>query len=110
MMCAYRKKYGCEHVVVKLVDSWKMAFDENKYTGTLLMDLSKAFDCIPHRLLICKMRAYGLGENACKLMISYLTGRVQRVKVGEQKSGWEPLKKRGPPRFLPWTPPLQHIY
>ncbi len=71
MLCAYRKKYGTEHVLIKLIDLQKVALDENKYAGTVIMDLSKAFDCVimdlskafdcvPYRLLICKMHAYGL--------------------------------------------------
>ncbi len=39
-LCAYRKKYCAEHVLIKLIDSWKFALDENKYAGTVLMDLS----------------------------------------------------------------------
>ncbi len=57
MLCAYRKKWGCEHVLLKVIDSWKKALDENKFTGTVLMDLSKAFDCVPHGLLIAKFNA-----------------------------------------------------
>ena len=49
---AYRKRYGCDNILVKLVETWKKALDENKFVGTVLMDLSKAFDCILHSLLI----------------------------------------------------------
>ena len=96
MLSAYRKKYGCEHVLVKLVDSWKKAMDNDQYVGTVLMDLSKAFDCIPHALLIAKMNAYGLSMNACSLLISYLTGRFQRVKLSDCKSTWQEMKKGVP--------------
>ncbi len=48
MLCAYRNKYDTEHVLIKLIDSWKCALNQDKFVGTLLMDLSKAFDCIPH--------------------------------------------------------------
>ncbi len=70
MLCAYRKKYGTEHGVIKLIDSWKCALDENTFVGTVSMVLSKAIDCIPHGLLIVKMKAYGLNNYACECMAS----------------------------------------
>ncbi len=48
LLSAYNKMYGCEHLLVKLIDSWKYAIDNDKFVGTLLIDLLKAFDCIPH--------------------------------------------------------------
>ncbi len=62
MLCI-PEKYSSDHVIVKLVDGWKLTLDENKVAGTVLMDLSKAFDCIPHALLACKLHAYGLSES-----------------------------------------------
>ncbi len=59
-------------MLVKLIDSWKNALDNDKYVGTLLIDLSKAFDCIPHGLLIAKMKAYGLSNEACAFMSNYI--------------------------------------
>ena len=37
MLCAYRKAYGCEHILIKIVDKWKWALDKNKCVGTVLM-------------------------------------------------------------------------
>ena len=96
MLCAYRKKYGCNHVLLKLVDSWKKALDSDNFVGVVSMDLSKAFDCIPHGLLICKLKAYGLSQKACLFMSSYLSGRLQRVKLEDQRSEWMTLKKGVP--------------
>ena len=45
------------------------------------MDLSKAFDCLPHDLLVAKLEAYGLDTKTLKHMLSYLSGRKQCVKV-----------------------------
>ena len=60
------------------------------------MDLSKAFDCLPHNLLIAKLNAYGLDSSACDLLASYLTDRRQRVKIGSTRSEWVELKKGVP--------------
>ncbi len=75
----------CEHVLVKLIDSWKYAVDEDNFAGTLLIDLSKAFDCMSHDLVIAKMSAYGLSNDACQFMSSYLCNRYQRVKLSNNK-------------------------
>ncbi len=64
----------------------------------LLMDLSKAFDCVPYGLLIAKMHAYGLSTNACKFMSSYLSDRYQRVKISNVKRSWMPSAKRNSTR------------
>ena len=57
------------------------------------MDTSKAFDCLPHYLTVCKLHAYGLSRNACTLLASYLYKRKQRVKIGSLKSDWKELNK-----------------
>ena len=49
--------------------------------GMVLMNLSKAYDCIPHDLLLAKLEAYGFSLESLNLMNSYLTNRLQRVKV-----------------------------
>ena len=57
----------------------------------LLMDLSKALDCLPHDLLLLKLKYYGLSENALKLMKSYFTNRKQCVKIGSIKNDFEAI-------------------
>jgi hypothetical protein len=52
--------YGCQTALLKIIEDWKKALDENKFVAAILMDLSKAFDCLPHKLLINKLDAYGV--------------------------------------------------
>jgi hypothetical protein len=49
--------------------------------AAVLMDLSKAFDCLPHNILLSKLAAYGLSSQSVKLLESYLTGRKQQFKI-----------------------------
>ncbi len=93
MFCAYHKKYGTEHVLIKLIDSWKYALDNHNFMGPIRMDVSKAFDCILHGLLVAKMNAYGICGDAYEFMSSYLTGQFQRVKISDERSSWLPLLK-----------------
>ena len=60
------------------------------------MDLSKAFDCLPHGLLIAKLKAYGLSEETVKLSDSYLNDRSQQIKLGPYASSCEKLFKGVP--------------
>ena len=76
-LSAYRKKYGCEAVKVKCVEYFKCALDNNETVGCVMMDLSKAFDSIPHCLLIAKLSAYGVKQESLELVKSYLSERKQ---------------------------------
>jgi hypothetical protein len=64
------------------LEDWKKDLDENKFVAAILLDLSKAFDCLPHKLLINKLYAYGVSESALKLIKNYLSNRKQCVKIG----------------------------
>ena len=56
--------------------------------GALLADLSKAFDCLNHELLIAKLNAYGFSLPALKLVNDYLSNWKQRTKVNRTYSSW----------------------
>ena len=64
-----------------MIEIWRKCLDENKIVGATPMDLSKAFNCLPHELLVAKLEAYGFDTKTLKLMLSYLSGRKQCVKI-----------------------------
>ena len=86
LLCAYRKNYSCQSVLVKMVDDWRVLLDKNHIIGAIFMDLSKAFDCLPHGLITAKLRAYSLSRNACDLLASYLSNRHQCLKIQRSRS------------------------
>ena len=59
---AYKKGYSCESVLLHLIEDWTGALDKNSVVGTVIMDLSKAFDLIPQDLLLAKLSAHQFGS------------------------------------------------
>ena len=74
-----------------MIEKWRKSIDKGGSFGALLTDLSKAFDCLPHDLLVAKLYAYGFDLKSVTLVHSYLTGRKQRVKIDHIYSSWEEI-------------------
>lgn len=62
------------------------AFHNKQYSTVLFCDLSKAFDCVDHGILLRKLASYNLGYHSIKLLKSYLDSRCQIVKYGGKSS------------------------
>jgi retron-type reverse transcriptase len=95
-LSAFRPGFGCNTAPLKIIEDWKKAIDCYQYTAAVLVDLSKAFDCLPQDLLILKLEAYGLSKSALNLTHSYLSERKQCVKVGLDFSTWKHIYKGVP--------------
>ena len=70
--CGFRRGFSAQNRLLTMLEKWKSSVDTGKAFGVLLTDLSKAFDCLPHKLIIAKLNAYGFSLSALKLMESYL--------------------------------------
>ena len=80
-LCGFRKGMSAQNCLLFMVEKWRKCLDKSGNAGVLLTDLSKAFDCIWHDLLIAKLHAYGFESCSLKLVYSYLTDRFQRVRI-----------------------------
>ena len=83
---AYGKSYSSNHALLKLIEEWKKSLDDKNIIGAVLMDLSKAFDCIPHDLLMAKLYTFGLYMDAITFIYSYMKRRKQGVKINDTES------------------------
>ena len=75
LLLAYRKNYSCQTSLLRLTEEWKESLDRGEVVAIVAMDLSKAFDSLPHHLLIAKLKAYDIDDKSCLLLKSYLSGR-----------------------------------
>ena len=73
-----RENYNTQHVLVRRLEKWRLYLDNNYFVSAVMTDLSKAFDCIPHDLLIVKLEAYVF---TIRYVYSYLKNRKQCVKI-----------------------------
>ena len=87
-LCGFRKGHSTQHALLNLLKNWQKTLDKSGVIGTVLMDLSKAYDCLPHDLLIAKLAAYGFEDSATSLISDYLSKRYQRVKIGSVFSSY----------------------
>ena len=84
---AFRPNYSCQQVILRC-DEWRGK--REKISVLLLVDLSKAFDCLSHPLIIAKAHAYGMSLHDATLLADYLSKHFQQVKCNGTKSSWAP--------------------
>ena len=109
VLCGYRKGYSSQHALIALLEKWRCVLDKKGFGGAVLMDLSKAFDCLSHELLAAKLHAYGFSKNSIRLLQSYLSNRFQRTKINTSFSSWSELLT-GVPQGSVLGPLLFNIY
>lgn len=75
-----------------LLNGVRGSFESDSYFGSLFCDLTKAFDCVPHSLLLSKLKFYGFDDTSTMLLKSYLSDRFQLVSIDGSNSSSLPVK------------------
>ena len=76
----FRSRHSCEDAINELISNVVKANSEKKYTISIFLDLSKAFDTLSHELLLTKMELYGIRGTALTWFTDYLADRSLRAK------------------------------
>ena len=79
LLRGFPKVNSTGHALFRLLQVWQKELDQCGFVGTILMYLSKAYDCLLHDLLIAKLKAYNVAS--LSLLKNYITNRKQRTKL-----------------------------
>ena len=78
-----------QDALISLLEMWRYNIDQGRMFGALLTDLSKAFVCIPHDIIIANLNAHGYNIKALNFIYDYLRNRKQRTKIDNAYSSWQ---------------------
>ena len=84
--------------LLQIYDIWLSNAEEKKFTGSIFLDLSAAFDIVDHRILLDKLGVYGFSEYASAFFHSYLSNRKQQVQVNSKVSSFKDIGDQGVPQ------------
>ena len=76
----FRKNHSTELATLEIIDRIIQEMDKYNTPINIYIDLSKAFDTIDHKILLCKLKYYGLNGAALDLCRNYLVNRKQYVE------------------------------
>ena len=88
----FRKNHSCQTALTRLVDHWLAEINENNTVGVVLLDLTKAFDLVSHKILLQKLRSYKFSNQSLAWFNSYLSDRTQQVHISGKLSTERDIK------------------
>lgn len=92
----FRAQHSCTTALLNVTDDIIAASDTGKVTALILLDYSKAFDSIDHKIMISILHFIGFDDNAIKLITSFLSDRTQSVVLNNLSSDSVELDKGVP--------------
>ena len=82
----FRPKQSTVHAILDIISTCFDNMENKKFTGLLLLDLTKAFDTVQHKILLAKLNYYGIRGVVNNFFESYLTNRSQAVIIHDNHS------------------------
>ena len=82
----FRRKRSCETQLITAVNDFAIALNNSEQIDAIFLDLSKAFDTVPHKRLCNKLAFYGIRGALLKWIQSFLTDRTQQVVINDKCS------------------------
>ena len=97
ILFGFRKAHCTQRILHKSLTSWQNSLVRGRFVGSILIDLSKSYDCLLHDLLLVNLQVYGFSKESVRLFLSYLKNLIPRIKIGSTFSDWTNIVK-GIPR------------
>ena len=77
--------------LLRVMDDWTRLLENGGQVDVVYTDLEKAFDKVPHKMLVAKLKQLNLNESITRWIESFLVNRRQRVKINDCLSKWTPV-------------------
>ncbi|KAF7249296.1 E3 ubiquitin-protein ligase Jade-2 [Varanus komodoensis] len=87
----FRKNRSCQTNLVEFYDKVSRWLDGRDAVDVVYLDLSKAFDKVPHDILVEKLRSFGIHQSTVRWIRAGLTDQKQKVTISGESSGWQPV-------------------
>ena len=82
----FLRNRNTQHALLRMIESWR---DKDQKLGAIIMDLSKQFDTLNHKLLFKKLEADGFDKKSLSFIESYFANKKQRTKIGDSFSKYQ---------------------
>ncbi|KAF7239250.1 RNA-directed DNA polymerase from mobile element jockey [Varanus komodoensis] len=88
---SFRKNRSCQTNLVEFYDKVLRWLDGGDAVDVVYLDFSKAFDKVPHDILVEKLSSFGIHQSTVRWIRAWLTDRKQKVTISGESSGWRPV-------------------
>ena len=107
----FRSQHSCVIQLISLLEDLSYSMDHHQQTDVILLDFAKAFDSVPHQRLLVKLRHYGITNNICHWISTWLTQRSQQVVLdGASSESVSVQSGVRTSRNCPWSLDVSHIH